>query len=258
MRYSAMSEFRMRASTVPCGNGLVRRHLMIIDRIHFDLAGLRQSCKPFFAGWDAAVERHDDVAARTERRALLNHTRAGLAVPSADAAGIYLFHRSVNPVALEDLIYIGIAESSARPMRIRIEDRLRDDSCFDPSLDDLPRRQAADVIRKRLKVAMPTSRRDYTEKHLSTCELVRASGRILLNATEAEPRAIRDAEKLLIASASALRAPLSNRKLLRFVGPASAAGVGLARSLVAGLQSHGWSDPTVIRWLGQIDRLSER
>jgi hypothetical protein len=172
---------------------------------------------------------------------------------AASAGGIYLFYKHHDPIELHHLTYIGIAEGPARPMRSRIEDRLRDDSCFDTSLDYLPRSTAASIIRNRLRVAMPRSTRDYTEKHLNTCDLVRASGRVLLNAVAARPNAIKTAERILIASACALKAPLLNRQNLQLREKPSADGASLARSLVMGLARHGWSQEGVDRWLVKIE-----
>lgn len=47
---------------------------MITDRWEFDLASLRESCRPFFIRWDAAVTRRESALAPAERRCLLAHS----------------------------------------------------------------------------------------------------------------------------------------------------------------------------------------
>lgn len=137
-------------------------------------------------------------------------------------------------------------------MRVRIEDRLRDDSCFDASLDGMPTSEAFSRIERRLRVAMPRSRANYVGKHLRTCELVRCSGRILLNAVDAEASVIENAERLLIGSAWALGAHLKNKQHLKFRSPSAIDGCRLATEFVTGLRQHGWTESSVQDWLSAL------
>lgn len=225
---------------------------MIINRAEFDLASLRTSCAPFFRRWDAAVAEGEGVAAMAERRALLAHARLGLSVDAASAGGVYFFYRPSTSVEIHDIAYIGIADGPARPMRVRIEDRLRDDNCFDASLDELTRLEAVNVVSNRLQVAMPKSSRDYTAQHLRTCDLMRASGRILLNAVQAAPFVIREAEKVLIATAWTLSVQLRNKQHRNFRGRISTEAADLAKELIGGLPQHAFSQASANCWLDQL------
>lgn len=226
---------------------------IVYSRQEFDLSAVRATCAPFFRRLDIAVDAGDSRSAKRERRALLAHARSGLAGATAEAGGVYLFYRPTSSIGINDLVYVGIAESASRPLRTRILDRLRNDSCFDVGLDDLPRAEAARIVRRRLEVAMPKSAKDYVEDHLRTSALVSGSLKILLNATRVDPLDIRAAERVLIASARALGAPLMNKRDLTTSRQISANAERLARSVIEGLVSYRWSSADVSTWSAKLD-----
>lgn len=220
----------------------------------FELGSLQASCVDFFRRWDDAVAAGDSAAARHARRDLLAHTRARLSTKAAGGGGIYLFCASNSAAFISDLVYIGITKGSGRPIARRIEDRLRDDNCFDAGLDGLEDAEAAEKVRRRLRVAMPRSNKDYTADHLRTRELVRRSQRIIILRTSATSGCIAEAEKLLIGSAHHLGAPLTNKQHLRFRGAVTPEGLALADAVVTSLSQRSWNEGALREWAGEVRR----
>ena len=224
---------------------------MLIARKNCDFRFFAGECRTYFKRWDNAVRECDHRSARSIRREMLAYTRMQLSSDVSAEAGIYFFHRADQAIALSDVIYIGIAESRARPLLERLTDRLRDDHCFDDELECLSHDEALARIRMRMAVAMPRSKKDYATQHLTTRNFVRGSGQVLLNSVEADPQTIKETEKVLISTAWRLGAPLRNKKDLKFTKSVNVEAKTLAYEVV-GAKPSPFKTDTIANWRDEI------
>lgn len=177
-----------------------------------DLAALQNDLEGRFDAWNAALALGANAAARA-RKALMAEVRKRLYnVKATRARGIYALSSVSTSSGIGGLRYIGCAHQQT--MAKRVESYLRDDSCLDRKLFQLPDADAAQLIERRLLLTMPKSKKIpyYVARHLRTRELTAAGG-IFFARLEAEPNIIRATEGALVATSWALGAPLRNAEV---------------------------------------------
>lgn len=222
----------------------------------FNLAALRGAFAEQFDIWDQAVCEGNTQKAKRARRAIQRIVREQLASQAARLGGFYLFLDPRESGGLRGLNYIGIADTTRRPIGRRIEDRLKDDSSLDILLDDLDIETARSIITARLMCALPRSGQNYVEKHLAVAQLFRRSPCVLILGCSEEPSLIRQAEKLLIASAIAAGAPLVNVQHRRFKGTVVQPALELASEVIAAAGSAGLPATAIRHWRSALNALA--
>jgi hypothetical protein len=221
----------------------------------FDLAGLRGAFSEQFADWDAAVKESDTLKAKRARRTIQRIAREGLSKSPATLGGFYLFHDPSVPERLGGLNYIGIADSPRRPIARRIEDRLKDDSSLDVALDEMAECTVRTIVTARLLCALPNSGQNYVDKHLRVAALFRRSPIVILLGCEQPRELIRETEKILIASAAAVGAPLTNDTHIRFRGRASKAAIELADAVIVAAAANGLPTNGINDWRESLSKI---
>lgn len=230
---------------------------MSITAALFDLVALRGAFGEEFAAWDAATQEGNTGEAKRARRAILQAARQGLLKHPATLGGFYLFV-DLTKDGLSGLNYIGIADAPQRPIGGRIVDRLRDDSALDVTFDELTDDEARPIIRRRLVCALPRTGQNYVEKHLKVGNLFRRSPTVIVLGCDKCRELIREAEKILIASAAAAGAPLTNEKHMRFRGPSSQAAFALANLVIDEAVRCGFPTGGATRWRGGLTAVVTR
>jgi len=221
----------------------------------FDLAGLRGAFSEQFADWDAAVRESDPLKAKRARRAIQRVAREGLSKSPATLGGFYLFYDPHVSDRLGGLNYVGIADSSRRPIGRRIEDRLKDDSSLDVALDEMDKSAVREIVTARLLCALPKSGQNYVDKHLRVAALFRLSPIVILLGCEQSRERIRETEKILIASAAAAGAPLTNDTHMRFRGRASKAAFELADAVMVAAAANGLPTNGISDWRESLSKI---
>lgn len=218
------------------------------------ISALREPTAPHFADWDRSVRLVDARRAKQARRNIQSDAKA--AVPKEGDYGGFYFFLQLAPNGESTIRYIGIAERPERPMRARMIDRFRDDSCFDVGLDVMAEEDAAILIDRRLATAMPTTapatRGRYVQDHLRTSAFVRSIAHAVLIACENEGRQIRQTEAALIGSACAAGAALTNVQSRNFRGPVEPGSARLAQQVLERLTGFGVAANFVGHWRAHL------
>jgi len=195
------------------------------------VSSLRETARCHFIEWDRCAGLGDTKQAKQVRRKILDSAKLALPVAAGDAGGLYAFLDRSNP-EIDVVRYVGIAETKARPLRERIVDRFRDDSCFDVALDQLEVNEARILIDRRLRVAMPRTadltRLRYVDNHIRTAATIRSITHIAFACSSADILTLRTAEKILVSSAWSTSQPLLNVHGRRFQNHVTHANLELA------------------------------
>ena len=198
---------------------------MIYD---FKMAHLRGAFQREFELWDQYASSSNTREIKKIRSRILSVTRNELTGPAGDLPGVYLFTEPTGHVR-----YIGIAETNRRPLRVRLEDRLRHDSWFDAQLDHLSDAKLLAKIDMRLGASNPRAAGKHNGSHARMITQYRNCDTIRLFGTTVSSEEIRSAERALIASAVLAGLPLQNSNHRRFRGNIGKSALELARWVVA-------------------------
>lgn len=193
----------------------------------FRIARLRGAFPREFELWDQYGASSSTKEIGKIRSQVLSKTRNELGVAAASMPGVYLFTEPSG-----QLKYIGIAETKRRPLRNRIEDRLRHDSWFDTSLDQLTETELRAKIGVRLAASNPRANGQHDNSHACMILYYRNCDTIRLFGTTICSEAIKSAEKVLVASAVKAGFLLQNSHYRRFRGNVDKSALKLANWVV--------------------------